>query len=293
MNLILTVAEVTAPVFLLAAIGWIWVKLGHEYRIHFVTQLAMTLSLPALMFTTLMQTDIPPAALTTVALAAVVAYAAVTVVMLVAVRVMRLDLRTYLAPLIFGNTGNIGLPMALFAYGTEGLGYALTVFAVMAIYSFTAGIWMVSGGGSLIRVVREPVVAATFLGALFLWQGWHTPPFLTNAMVLVGQISIPLMLITLGVAIARFKPRALTRATMLSLFKLVACAAIGMAVGHLFALPPVAAAMLTLQVATPIAVTSYLLAEKYGAEAEEVAGLVVVSTLMSVIGLSAILAFVM
>ena len=49
----------------------------------------------------------------------------------------RLDRRTFLAPLIFGNTGNLGLPLALFAFGDVGLGYAVVIFAVMAILSFT------------------------------------------------------------------------------------------------------------------------------------------------------------
>lgn len=293
MNLILTVVDVAAPVFLLAAIGWVWVRVGQEYRVRFVTQLAMTLGLPALMFTTLMQTDLPPTALTTIALATIVAYAGVTVVMLAAVRLFGLAPKTYLAPLIFGNTGNLGLPLAFFAFGPEGLGLALVVFAVMAVYSFTAGIWMVSGGGLSLRLVKEPLVAATFAGALFLWQGWQTPRFLTNALDLVGQLAIPLMLITLGVAIGRFRPKAVGRALLLSGGKIVVCAGCAWATAQWFALPPVAAAVLIVQAATPVAVTSYLLAEKYGAAAEEVAGLVVVSTALSVLALPLLLALLL
>ena len=61
MTLILTVAEVTAPVFLLAAIGFGWVTLGFEYRMEFVARMAMTLSVPCLIFVSLMRTEIPPA----------------------------------------------------------------------------------------------------------------------------------------------------------------------------------------------------------------------------------------
>jgi hypothetical protein len=292
-NLILTVAEVTAPVFLLALIGWAWVKLGFEYRIQFVTRLAMTLSLPALIFVTLMQSEIPASALTAVSLAAAVAYAGVSLAMWIVVRTMRLDMRTFLAPLIFGNTGNLGLPLALFAFGDAGLSYALAVFAVMVVYSFTAGIWMVSGGGSLSRLLREPMVGATLLGALFLWQGWRTPAFLTNALELVGQLAIPLMLITLGVAVARFSPARMGRAAVLSAIKLLVCAGIAGAVAAWFALPLVPLAVLVIQLATPVAVTNYLLAEKYGADAESVAGLVVASTLLAVLALPALLAIVM
>ena len=292
MNLALTVLNITAPVFLLAAVGFSWVKMGFEYRVEFVTRLAMTLSVPCLIFAALMQTDVDPEALAALSLAAFVAYGLVMVGCFVVVKLARLDMQTYLAPLIFGNTGNLGLPLALFAFGEVGLGYAVVVFAVMAILSFTIGIWMVAGSGSLKRVVREPLVAATLLGALFLWQGWETPAFLTNTIELIGQMAIPMMLITLGVAVARLETKAMTRAAVLSVVKVFICVGAAWLAAHWFGLEPIAAAVLIVQVATPVAVTSYLLAEKYGADAQPVAGLVVASTLLSVLALPVILAFV-
>jgi predicted permease len=208
------------------------------------------------------------------------------------VRLLRLEVRTYLAPLIFGNTGNIGLPLALFAFGDEGLGFAVVVFAIMAVWSFTYGVWLVAGGGSLLKVVKEPLVAATLLGLLFLWRDWETPVFLTNTLRLVGQLAIPLMLITLGVAVARMTPGGLGRALWLSALKAAVCLAVAWTVVRWFALDPVPFAVLVLQVATPVAVTSYLLAEKYGADADGVAGLVVASTLLSVLYIPVVLAFV-
>ncbi len=278
--------------FLLGAIGFAWVKLGFEYRIQFVTQLSMTLAVPCLIFVALMETKVDPQALTAISLAAIVAYGAVTVAFWAIVRILRLETRTYLAPLIFGNTGNIGLPLALFAFGDEGLGFAVVVFAIMAVWSFTYGIWLVAGGGSLLKVVREPLVAATLLGLLFLWQGWETPTFLTNTLRLIGQMAIPLMLITLGVAVARLTPGGLGRAFWLSALKVAVCTAVAWGAGRWFGLGPVPFAVLVLQVATPVAVTSYLLAEKYGADSDGVAGLVVASTLLSVLYIPVILAFV-
>ncbi len=293
MNLTLTVLEIVAPVFLLAGIGFTWVKLGFEYRIQFVTQLAMTLSVPCLIFVSLMNTQIDPAALTALSLATVAAYGAVTVVAAAIVWSMGLNRRTYLAPLIFGNTGNLGLPLALFAFGDAGLSYAVVVFAVMAIWSFTFGIWLVAGAGSFGKVVREPLVWGTLVGALFLMQGWQTPKFLTNTLSLLGQMAIPMMLITLGVAVARLTPGGVGRAVLLSAIKLVICVAIAWTAGLYFELDRTAMGVLVLQVATPVAVTSYLLAEKYGADAQSVAGLVVVSTLMSVAALPVLLAFLL
>lgn len=290
MNLTLMVLEIVAPVFLLAAIGFGWVKLGFEYRINFVTQLATTLAVPCLIFTSLMQTQIDPAALTALSLATIVAYLGVTVVAALLVWGARFNRRTYLSPMIFGNTGNLGLPLALFAFGEEGLSYAVVVFAIMAIWTFTFGIWLVAGAGSFGKVLREPLVWATLLGGLFLWQDWQTPTFLTNTLELIGQMAIPLMLITLGVAVARLNPRGIGRAVVFSLVKLALCTGVAWVAAVAFDLNHIAFGVLILQVATPVAVTSYLLAEKYGADAQAVAGLVVVSTLISVGALPLLLA---
>lgn len=292
MNLISTILEIVAPVILLAGVGFVWIKVGFEFRVQFVTRLAMTIGVPALIFTALQKTEIDPQSLTIVSIAAIVSYLVVTLVAYALIRLAKIDVQTYLAPLIFGNTGNLGLPLAYFAFGDEGFGYALVIFAIMGILSFTFGIWLVSGGGSPIKVLKEPLVGATLLGALFLWQGWKTPVFLTNTLELMGQMAIPLMLITLGVALARLSPGSFKLPVILAISKIVFCVVIAWVVGRWFGLPPIAFGVLVLQISTPVAVTSYLLAEKYGADAASVAGLIVASTLLSIIVIPLILAFV-
>jgi len=217
-NLALTVLEIVAPVFLLAGIGFVWVRLGFEYRVQFVTRLAMTLSVPCLIFTALMQSEVSPSALTALAFASLGAYSAITLVTAIGLKLAKLEQRTYLSPVVFGNTGNLGLPLALFAFGADGLGLAVVVFAIMAILSFT--VW-------------------------------------------------------------------------LSLIKLVLCAGLAWITGRAFGLSDMALGVLVMQIATPVAVTSYLLAEKYGADADAVAGLVVVSTLISVAALPLLLALLL
>lgn len=293
MAIVVTVLQIVAPVFLLALIGFIWVRSGVEYRVRFVTRMAMTLALPCLVFTSLMKTQIDPSSLADVFWAAVLAYVVVSAITFGWVKVADLDIRTYLAPLIFGNTGNLGLPLALFAFGDTGLGYAIVIFAVMAVISFTFGVWLVAGGGSLITVIKEPMVAATLLGALFLYQGWQTPDWVTNTLDLIGQMAIPLMLITLGVAVGRLRIQHFARPVWLSLIKVIIAVVVAWFCGQWLGLPPVALAVLVLQISTPVAVTSYLLAEKYTENAEEVAGLVVISTLISVASIPLILAFLL
>lgn len=293
MNLLLTVFEIVAPVFILAGIGFAWVKLGFEYRLQFVTRFAMTLAVPSLIFVALMQTEIPGGDLSRFTIATIVANLVLAAVFWVLVRALKLDQRTYLSPLIFGNTGNLGLPLCIFAFGQAGLGYAVIFLSVTALFSFTYGIYLVAGKGAHGQVIRQPMVWATLLGALFLWRGWETPLFLTNTLDLLGQMAVPLMLVTVGVAIARLTTRSLGRAVWLSLLKVAVCFALGWFVAVAFDLEAIAFGVLVLQMCTPVAVTSYLLAERFEADADAVAGMVMVSTLVSVATLPLVLALVL
>lgn len=291
MTLFLQVAQIVAPVFLLAAIGFAWVRaLGWNYDVEFVSRLSMTLSVPCLIFMALTRSDVDPALLRDTVLAALAAYLAVGGLVWAALRALDLDLQTFWAPLTFGNTGNLGLPVALFAFGQLGFDMAVVIFAVMAILSFTFGVWVVAGGGNPVTAIREPLVWGAVLGSVFLAMGWNVPPVVGASLDLVGQMAIPLMLITLGVAISRLQPRALGRAIWLCVTKLVLCTTVPLAIGLAFGLPRLALGVLVLQVSTPVAVTSYMLAARYRARPDEVAGLVVVSTLMSVIAIPATLA---
>ena len=293
MHIIISVLEIVAPVFILSTIGFFWVRRGHEFPIDFVTNLIMSIGLPCLVFTALMKTNIDPNALASTFFASIAVYALITIVFFTLVKVCSLELKTFLAPLIFANTGNLGLPLALFAFGKIGLDYAIVIFAVMMVYSFSAGIWMVSGGGNPFRILKDPIFWGIILGAVFMTQGWTTPTWLTNTVELIGQFVIPLMLITLGVTLARLESPSFGRSVWLSFIKLVVCIGMSYAVGIWFELDKVAMAVLILQVSTPVAVTSFLLAQKYGADANEVAGLVVVSTAMSVLALPILLGFLL
>lgn len=291
MQILLEVISIIAPVALLAAIGFVWVRRGLAYDVAFVSRLSMTLSTPCLIFMALVRSKVDPALLRDTVLAAIVAYVAVGVVVWGLVRLLRLDPAAYWAPLAFGNTGNIGLPVALFAFGQAGFDLAVVIFAVMAILSFTFGVWVIAGGGSPASAIREPLVGGTILGSIFLAMGWNLPDWAAASLDLIGQMAIPLMLITLGVAIARLQPRALGPAFALCLVKLLICTAVPLAVGLAFGLPRMTLGVLVLQVATPVAVTSYMLAAKYETSPDEVAGLVVVSTLLSVVAIPLLLAF--
>jgi len=290
-TVLLTVLQIVAPVFILAAIGFAWVRVGAEFRLQFVTRLTMNVAVPALIFSALARAQIDPDTLKALLGASVAAYAAVTVAIWAMLRLGGLDMRTFLGPLVFGNTGNLGLPLAVFAFGEAGLGYAVVIFAVMVIYNFTAGIWFVSGIGSPARVLREPIVIGTLLGALFMATGWSLPVWANNAIDLVAQMAIPLMLLTLGVAIARLSAPRFGQAVVLSVAKALLCLAAALGAGMAFGLSGATLGVLALQLMTPVAVSSYMLADRFEADSGAVAGLVVVSTLLSVVALPLLLAF--
>lgn len=293
MDQFVTVLSVVAPVFLLAALGFSWVRLGAAYDTVFVTRLAMTFAVPCLVFVSLMQADLEPGAVADMLLAALVGYVLLGLVAWGVVWAMGLEARTYLNPLIFANTGNLGLPIALFALGDSGLALAMIVFAMTSVLSFTFGVWMVAGGGSPLVAIKEPLVGATVAGLVFLILGWETPEWLTRSLSLIGQMAIPMMLITLGVALARLRVMRLGPAIALSLGKLIVGIAIAVITAWIFNLSWLGTSALVLQLAMPVAVSSYLLAEKYGADGPEVAALVVVSTALSVVSLPLMLAFML
>jgi predicted permease len=280
--MVLQILEITAPVFVLALIGYGWTRTGLPFDIPFVTRLSMQVSIPCLIFSVLSGIEVDPVVFRDLALASLVLYLLIAAISYILVRGGGLDRRAYLAPIIFANTGNVGLPIALFAYGEEGLAYAMVIFAVMAALSFTAGLMMITEKASPLEALKQPVFHASILGILFTAQGWPVPAVVQNTLSLVGQIAIPTMLITLGVAVAQLNVRDLGRALSVSLAKAAVGALSAIAVAAAFALGEVATGALIIQAIMPVAVTSYMLATRYDADPDAVAGLVVVSTLVSV-----------
>jgi len=283
--MILQVLQIVAPVFFLAAGGFFWQRRGYAFDLEFVTRMSMQVATPCLIFSVLSTVQIDPELFQRIALASLAAYAAVSAAAALLVVAARLDRRAFLAPVIFGNTGNMGLPLALFAFGDVGLGYAMVVFAVMAVLSFTIGVWMVSGDATPTAALKQPIVYASILGAVFALAGWSLPEWAMSTIKLTGQMAIPLMLITLGVSIAKLTVKDAGAMALLSVVKLVVCGAAGFGAAWVFGLEATASGVLILQLIMPVAVTSYMLAARYDADPDRVAGLVVMSTLISVVAI--------
>ena len=287
------ILTIVTPVFGVAAIGFFWVRLGQEFPTDFVTRFVTTVSLPALMFSVLVKAEIAPSALSAILLAAVLCHLANWFVFYLSLNAFGLDRPTYLAPLIFGNTGNMGLPLCLYAFGTAGLEYAVVVFAVSAIFMFSLGLALLSGRADWAKLMKDPVLWGTGLGLLFLVCDWSVPTSALNAISLIGQVAIPMVLVTLGATIARLPFAAVPQIAPLALFKILTSASIAWGVAYLLDLSPLISSILIMQMAAPVGVTSYLLAHAHRVNSEKVAGLVLGSTLLSMITFPILLLFLL
>ncbi|MEM0976323.1 MAG: AEC family transporter [Pseudomonadota bacterium] len=283
MGIVLHIFNTIAPVVLTVSVGAIWVWVGRPFPTEFITTFATRIAVPALIVSVLAASDLDPTNATTLFGAAFVSYILALAVFCGLLAGLGLSFQTYLAPMTFGNTGNLGLPLALFAFGDEGLASAVIIFTVTSVLAFTAGVAIVAGQVSGRRVFQEPILWATLLGVGLLFTDTDVPDWLMSFLDLVGQMAIPLVLVTLGVSLARLRAPKLPVAAGLSCAKIALCAAVAWGVGVMFGLPPLARSVLILQMATPVAVTSYMLAELYDAEPEAVAALVMTSTLIFLI----------
>ncbi|WP_340110370.1 AEC family transporter [Pikeienuella sp. HZG-20] len=289
--MILQILDIIAPVFILSGVGWLWAKRDLPYDIAFVTRLGIGVSMPCLIFSTLVRAQIEPSAFQDMMLAALLLYGLFAVVFGAAFRLAGLSLRTFLPPTVMNNTGNLGLPVALYAYGDEGLALAIVLFAIMVTIQFSLGLWFVAGPQKGWDAARQPMVWAAVLGVAGAWADVKLPVFVDATIALTGQMAIPLMVLTLGVSISRIRVGSIKRALVVALMRYVGALAIALGLGAAMGLTGTVYAVLVLQAIMPAPVTNYLLALQYDAEPTEVAGLVVVSTALSIALVPLTLAF--
>lgn len=272
------------------AIGYVWARSGHVLDPRSLTPLISEVSVPCLAFATLATLDAPLAELGRTALAAIAVIVSAGLVAYVGLRVFGLKTRTYLPAMTFPNAGNLGLSLSLSAFGQTGLTYGMIFFAIMSVANNTAGRAIASGESNLRGLLRAPILPAIVFGLAFQIFHVRPPEFLVGATRLIGQIGIPLMLLMLGASLATIRLERFSRPLILSVARLLGGAAIGFAVAALFGLTGAQRAVLVLQSAMPAAVINYMFAQLFDNEPAEIAGVVVISTLLSAITTPVLLA---
>ncbi|MGH6933850.1 MAG: AEC family transporter [Dongiaceae bacterium] len=274
-------AAIVAPTFVGAAIGFIWTRAGRQFHQRFVTALVTSVGTPFLVFSALTKHELDLAILTQMAAATLLAFCGFAAVSILILRLVRLPLHSFLPALMFPNSGNMGLPLCLYAFGEKGLALAIVFFSISATLQFTVGIGLSAGSADPRRLLRMPLTYAVLAALVVMIWRLPVPGWLANTSELLGGITIPLMLIALGVSLAELKVNNLGRSLALSLARIVPGSAIGFAVGWLLGLNDQAIGVLTIQSGMPVAVFNYLFAQMYNRQPVEVAGMVFVSTLLS------------
>ncbi len=287
------IVGIVAPVFLCAAVGYGWIRLGRPFDRDLVTRLITDVGAPCLVFSGLISLDARSDDLTTIVGAALLAMACFAALGAAVLRLARLPAHTFLPPLVFGNTGNMGLPLCLFAFGDEGLSLAVCFFATVAITHYSLGVWVWSGRVSVVELLRTPLFYGTLFGVAVLVADVAVPVWLRNTTQLLGGFTIPLMMITMGVSLAELRLHGLPRTVALSILRLGMGVAVGFALSAVLGLEGVARGVVVIQCSMPVAVFNYLFAERYNRSPEAVASLVVLSTILAFAMLPFLLGFLL
>ncbi len=279
--MILDLLSIIAPLFVCAGLGFAWSRGGGRYDQELVTVLIMNFGAPCLVFSQLIALEVDGALMVRIAGGALAAMLAFGLIGAAVLRAARLPTHTYLGPLVFCNAGNMGLPLCLFAFGSEGLALATCFFAVMAVGHYTAGVWIWSGRLSPGELLRMPLSYAAALAVWVLVSGWPVPGWIQNTTELLGGLTIPLMLLTLGVSLSSMRLGRLRRTLALSLLRLGMGFGVGVGLSAWLELDGLARKVFIVECSMPVAVFNYIFAQRYGRDAEEVASLVLVSTVLA------------
>ena len=202
--------SVLAPVLICVGIGYGWAKSGKDFDVDLVTAIVTYFGTPCLIFYALSTVELNFDALFDMGIAALAANAAFIVIGGIFLKIAQLPQRAFLQALSFPNVGNVGMPLCFLAFGQEGLALGVTFFAVYAIFQMSVGAAFVSGVVSIKGIVKMPIVPATIIAAIVLFTKTPVPDWIFNTTKLIGDLTIPLMLFTLGVSLSQIKVKALT-----------------------------------------------------------------------------------
>jgi predicted permease len=277
----ITLINIIVPVIICAALGYGWQRTGKPFDTKMVTGLVTAIATPCLVIATLSRLRIDMSVFWDMAGAAVLAIVIFFVIAGIIIRIAGHSFATYGPVMAFANTGNLGLPLCLFAFGETGLALAIPVFAVNALCQFTIGNAISAGTFSPGQVARTPIIYAVAVALALLMTGTTLPKFLDNTLGVLGGLAVPLMLLALGVSLASLKVRELRRSLAYAVLRIIMGLAVGIGLTEAFGLNGAARGVLIIECAMPAAVFNYLWAQHYDREPAAVAGVVFVSTLLT------------
>ena len=294
MEIYIKLFEVLFPVFFVVGIGYYLGKKNPKIDTSFITTFAANIGSPAMIIYSLNAEFISFEVFKSYFwyyLIAILCFFIVGVSLLYLLKVK--DIIRELPPLLMPNTGNLGLPLSLFAYGQSGLGVAGAISALIILFHFTVGVFLADRKFNFDVVIKSPPFYAIIISVILLYYNIKLPTFVENTCSLLTYATIFLILMSLGIALTRLKVFSFNKALVCSVGRVILGPIIGFGVIKIFDLHGFAAGVLLIQCSMPSAVLNYLIATMYSSKkiVDSVASTIVVSTFMSFITIPIVIFF--
>ena len=285
MELYLKLIDVIVPVFFVIGIGYYLGKKNPEINTDFITTFAGNVGTPAMIFYTITTTGVTLSVFTEYFIYALVIIGGFSFVGILFLLLLKKDFISELPPLILPNTGNMGIPICLFAYGTAGLGVASAIASVVILLHFTLGVLLAKKSFSLEILIKNMPIYGIIVSVIFLYFEWDVPGYLENTTFLLTYATIFLVLMSLGIALSRLKVVSWAHASILGAVRVIVGPLIGFGLIKFLDLDGFAAGVLLIQSCMPSAVLTYLVGSMYSEKkvVDSVASVIVTSTIMSFI----------
>lgn len=290
--MILRITAILFPIFAIVALGY-WYGRRHDPEMAVANRLNMDIFVPALVFAALAGRTFAPAEYLPLATGAFVVLAGCGLLAWPAARLLGLPWKTFVPPMMFNNSGNIGIPLAVLAWGEAALPAAVILFMVGNLLHFSLGARMLDANARLLTLWRIPAVAATAAGLAVSLLGLQVWGPLLSALQMLGDIAIPLLLFALGVRMKNIRFTDLGAPLVGAFLRPALGVAIAWSAAQLLGLGARDTAMLIVFGALPPAVLNFLFAERYRQEPERVASIVLLGNLAAVLVLPLVLAAVL
>ena len=294
MDIYIKLFEVLFPVFFVIGIGYYLGKNNPKIDTTFITNFAANIGTPAMIIYAVTSTGIDFDIFKNYFwyyLLAIILFALIGIPTLFFLRTK--DIIRELPPLILPNTGNMGLPICLFAYGSHGLGVSASITSIIILFHFTLGVFLADRKFNIKIILKNPPFYAIILSSIILYNDITLPVFVQNTTEWLMFATIFLILMSLGIALTRLKIFSFSKALVSSFSRMIGGPIIGIILIKFFNLSGFAAGVLLIQCSMPSAVLNYLVASIYSPKkiVDSVASTIVVSTLMSFITIPIVVFF--
>ena len=283
MALLIKLFEVLFPVFLIIGIGYWYGKKDPKFNTKFITTFAGNFGLPSIIFYSLTTTNISFELFLKFSYYITLYVGVFAIIGLIILKILNKDIYRLLPPLILPNTGNMGMPLCLFAYGKLGLAIATSITAMILVFHFSLNILLASKKFSIKPLLKCIPIYALFISLIFVYFRIPAPKFLENATFLIGYSTIFLVLMSLGVALSKLKVFSVKETIIYSFIRVILGPIVGLVFVKVFNLSGVEAGVMFIQASMPSAVLTYLVSEIYSPKkiSNSIASTVALSTFMS------------